>query len=542
MKKSGVRILRIHKWIVTLGMQGKKDFQEKLFASFQLSERIPKDNFYRRLKGALDLHFLYPLTKDYYGDSGQKSIDPVVFFKLCLVGYLENIISDRKLIDHCSMRLDILFFIGYDIDEELPWHSTISRTRQLFPESVFEDVFTKVLRLCVEKGMVSGHTQTIDSAPVKANASMDTLKLKVPEEDLDEHLRKVRALSSMDREAPHRRSKGDRSDKGQRTISANKKELGAIEGRNKKWAKDQDQRPGAGNKGAKYTSNKTHYSPTDPDARISVKPGKARKLNYLSQLSVDTAHHVITDIRAYHADGKDNQQLPDIVGRLKRRLWKEGLVWENCVADTGYSSGENYAFLEGTGLKSFIPPHGTYKGGPTDFVYNGEHDHYVCPQGKVIPFTKVFNDYRTGTKKKEYRARKYVCKGCPIRERCLGKSAQEKKFSVTYYREEYERNIQRVESPQGRYMKGKRQSTVEPVFGTLTQFVGLRKINTIGLAQANKAMHLSAIAYNLKKYLKFEQKRVKSGAGKLALAAFIKRAFQYLFGASTKQLKLACNF
>ncbi|WP_141673416.1 transposase, partial [Allomuricauda sp. CP2A] len=95
-------------------MQGKKDYQEKLFARFQLSERVPRDNFYRKLKGVLDLDFLYPLTKGYYGQSGQKSIDPVVFFKLCLVGYLENIISDRKLMEHCSMRLDILFFIGYD--------------------------------------------------------------------------------------------------------------------------------------------------------------------------------------------------------------------------------------------------------------------------------------------------------------------------------------------------------------------------------------------------------------------------------------------
>tara|TARA_R110000868_G_scaffold13184_1_gene61976 strand:+ start:99 stop:653 length:555 start_codon:yes stop_codon:yes gene_type:complete len=180
-------------------MQGKKDYQEKLFASFQLSERIPEENFYRRLKGALDLDFLYPLTKGYYGESGQKSIDPVVFFKLCLVGYLENIISDRKLIDHCSMRLDILYFIGYDIDEELPWHSTISRTRQLFPESVFEEVFTRVLALCVEKGMVSGHTQAIDSAPVKANASMDSLELKVPKEDLETHLHNVRHISAMDK-------------------------------------------------------------------------------------------------------------------------------------------------------------------------------------------------------------------------------------------------------------------------------------------------------------------------------------------------------
>jgi len=466
----------------------------------------------------------------------------VVFFKMCLVGYLENIISDRKLISHCSLRLDILYFIGYDIDEELPWHSTISRTRQLFPESVFEEVFTKVLGMCVDKGMVGGHTQTIDSAPVKANASMDSLELKVPKEELGEHLGKVRAMSSADKQAPHRKSKVDRSDKGQRGISASQKELDAIKSRNKKWSKEQDQRPGAGNKGSKYTSNKTHYSPTDPDARISVKPGKARKLNYLSQLSVDTAHHVITDINAYHADGKDNQQLQDIVVRLKERLWEQGLVFENCVADTGYSSGENYAFLEKQRLKSFIPPHGTYKGGPTDFIYNETADHYVCPQGKVIPFTKVFNDYRTGTKKKEYRARKHVCIDCPIRGQCLGKSAQEKKFSVTYYRAEYERNIARVNSKQGRYMKGKRQSTVEPVFGTLTQFMGLRKINTIGIKQANKVMHLSAIAYNLKKYLKFEQKQVKSGARQLGLIAFVKSVFQHLFRASIKREKLAFHF
>lgn len=65
-------------------------------------------------------------------------------------------------------------------------------------------------------------------------------------------------------------------------------------------------------------------------------------------------------------------------------------------------------------------------------------------------------------------------------------------------------------------MKAKRQSTVEPVFGTLTQFRGLRKINTIGIQQANKVMHLAATAYNLKKYLKFTSKTVKSEAKAMA--------------------------
>lgn len=496
-------------------MQGKKVYQEKLFTQFQLSDRVPEHNFYRQLKSVLDLNYLYESTQHYYGSSGQKSIDSVVFFKLCLVGYLENIISDRKLIQHCSMRLDILFFIDYDLDDELPWHSTISRTRQLFPEDIFEQVFTKVLEMCIDKGMVSGHTQTIDSAPVKANASMDTLALKVPAEDLETHLHQIRHISAIDKDLPNRQVKENKASKVDQTISANKQELAAIKSRNKKWSKEQDQRPGANNKGSKYTSNKTHYSPTDPDARISVKPGKARKLNYMSQLSVDIGHHVITDIRAYHADKKDNQYLQDIVNRLKPRLNKAGLLWHNCVADTGYSSGENYAFLEQINLQSFIPPHGTYKGGPDGFIHNKEQDYYICPQGEIIPFKKVFNDYRTQTLKREYRSSTKQCKSCLIKESCLGKRAKEKKFSVTYFKEEYERNIERVNSPQGKYMKGKRQSTVEPVFGTLTQFMGLRKINTIGIKQANKIMHMAAMAYNLKKYLKFTQKLTKSEAKSL---------------------------
>ena len=71
-------------------MQGKKTYQEKLFTSFRLSERIPENNFYRLLRETLDLDYLYRLTQSYYGKSGQKSVDPVVFFKLCLVGYLER--------------------------------------------------------------------------------------------------------------------------------------------------------------------------------------------------------------------------------------------------------------------------------------------------------------------------------------------------------------------------------------------------------------------------------------------------------------------
>jgi len=510
-------------------MQGKKYYQPKLFKRLELSSRVPKNNFYRCLKTCLDLRFLYKHTRQYYGNCGQKSIDPVVFFKLCLIGYLENIISDRKLIEHCSMRLDILYFLNYDIDEELPWHSTLSRTRQLFPQEVFEEVFTRILSLCVEKGMVSGHTQAVDSVFVKANASMDSLELKVPEEELESHLQKVRYMSRPDRKQPKRKSKGNKAPEQQQKITASDRELKELKSRNKKWSEDQDQRPGSKNKNAKYTSNKTHYSPTDPDARISVKPGKARKLNYLGQMAVDTAHHVISYIGADFADKKDNQCLPDIVKKLKPRLNKQGLFWQNLLADTAYSSGENYALLEAENINSYIPPHGTYKGGPAGFTYDKEGDYWECVQGKRVTFRKVIIEKKNANKKRLYLTKPSDCKGCPIKAACIGKSP-EKRITITYYKEEYERAISRIESKRGRYMKSKRQSTVEPVFGTLTQFMGLRKVNTLGIKQANKVMLMAAMAYNIKKYLKFTRKFTGNMVRETEMSAsyFIDQLWHYI--------------
>jgi hypothetical protein len=73
----------------------------------------------------------------------------VVFFKLVLVSRLENLVSDRRLVEQCAPRLDILYFLGYEVDEELPWHSTISRTCQLYPAVVFVHLFEHVFAQCV---------------------------------------------------------------------------------------------------------------------------------------------------------------------------------------------------------------------------------------------------------------------------------------------------------------------------------------------------------------------------------------------------------
>ena len=143
-------------------------------------------------------------------------------------------------------------------------------------------------------------------------------------------------------------------------------------------------------------------------------------------------------------------------------------------------------------------------------------------QGKKIYQEKLFNSFSLSSRVPEDN---YYCR---FRESCLGKTAKEKKFSVTYYREEYERNNHRLQTPKGKRMKAKRQSTVEPVFGTLTQFMGMRKVNTIGIKQANKVMHMAAMAYNLKKYLKFTRDKVKSGVGAAILLALLKSTIKQL--------------
>ena len=156
-------------------MQGHKQFTDKVVTRFRLSERVPPNNLYRRLSELLDWDFLYAQTQALYSHTGQPSLDPVIFFKLALVGRLENLVSERRLVEHCSLRLDILYFLGYEVDEDLPWHSTISRTRQLYPAAVFEYLFDHVFAQCVAIGLVTGHTQAVDSAFVKASALLERL-------------------------------------------------------------------------------------------------------------------------------------------------------------------------------------------------------------------------------------------------------------------------------------------------------------------------------------------------------------------------------
>ena len=124
---------------------------------------------------------------------------------------------------------------------------------------------------------------------------------------------------------------------------------------------------------------------------------------------------------------------------------------------------------------------------------------------------KTFIEKKGNNKKKLYLTKPSQCKGCPFATECIGKSP-ERRITITYYKDHYERTKERLKTPRGRRMKSKRQSVVEPVFGVLTQFMGMRKLYTKGIKNANKQMLMAATAYNLKKLLKFSKTPPRSVA------------------------------
>jgi transposase len=458
-------------------MQGRKTIEPKMMYQVSLDTLVPKDNFYRRINAHLDLTFLYKETASYYGSEGQESIDPVVFFKICLVGYLNNIVSDRKLIEFCSNRLDMRLYLQYDIDEALPWHSTISRTRQLFGEEVFLSLFKKVLSLCVAKGMVRGKRQAVDSVLVKANASLDSLVEKEVLSDVAVYAEELNQGSE------------------------NQISLKKVED-----TPDEKQTPDK-----EKTSNKTYYSPTDPDARISMKPGKPTQLNYYGQIAVDDAHHVITGAVADFADQRDSQCFEKIARHTIENLVQNDLSIDQLIADTGYSSGEVLRYTEENNIDAYIPNHGSYKHGRKGFYYNKELDRYECTRGNkaILSFSKIVPGH-AGLTKKVYYSTKAQCKGCPLRNVCIRGTSTFKKLTDTTDKLYYSRMHGKMNTPYGKRMSRIRAKTIEPVLGTLINFMGMKRVSGRGIKQANKHVLMATLSYNLKKYLKFVSKNVIS--------------------------------
>lgn len=464
-------------------MQGVKQRSSKLFYQFSLDAYIPEDHPYRRIDRELDLRFLYKRTAGYYGKDGQKSIDPMVFFKMCLVGYLNNIASDRTLVRYCQDSLAARWFIGYDIDESLPVHSTLSRTRGLFGESIYEQVFIKILDLCMQKGMVSGKRQVVDSALVKANASLDSMQRKVILEDASAYCRQVQAENSEQDappEPPHPPSKSD---------SACKEPLTGVE------------RPDRQKQAKTPRSNKTHQSSSDPDARMTRKPGKPAALYYRGHISVDGGEGVIVAAMSDYGDYEDHQSLPPLLEQIQTHLAGYSINANNVIADSKYNTSESIKACRQAGMTPYMPNPSGYKPEREGFSYDPQVDGYRCSQGVALPFKyeqKVHGRYT----QKVYKSRTSDCAGCPLAEACLPAKASHKTLYHSSEKVLYDGMHERLQTRLGKKLISKRKGIVEPVFGNLLWHYGMRKVYARGKPAAGKHVKMAAMAYNLVKWLR----------------------------------------
>ena len=195
-------------------------------------------------------------------------------------------------------------------------------------------------------GLVVGDAQAVDSAPVKANASLEAV------------LEKQAAGTTGPRLAG---SPDEPAVPGASVLTAPAHQLRQLATGQRRRQGAQTGALGARHAQARLLSNKTHYSPTDPDARISVKPGKARALSYRCSLAVDTAKGVISHAQADFADQRDSRHLPRLLTGLQRRLQTNELRLRDLLADAGYANGPNYARLEAAHITAWTPVFGQYK-------------------------------------------------------------------------------------------------------------------------------------------------------------------------------------
>jgi transposase len=157
-------------------MMGQKDRRfDPLPRDTCLESLVPRGNFYRRLEERLNLSFVRELVRPLYAGGGRPSVDPVVFFKLQLVMFFEDLRSERQLMRAVADRLSLRWYLGYDLHETLTDHSSLTRIRGRFGLSVFRRFFEKIVEMCVEAGLVRGRELFFDATKVEADAALDSL-------------------------------------------------------------------------------------------------------------------------------------------------------------------------------------------------------------------------------------------------------------------------------------------------------------------------------------------------------------------------------
>jgi transposase len=371
-------------------MMGQKTVQPKLYYSFSLEDRVPRNHLVRRLAAAVDFSFVYGLVRRYYSHTGQPSVDPVVLFKLSLLGYLSNIVSERRLCEEADLNLAWRWFLGYELDEPIPDHSVLTKARRRFGTETYERFFRHIVELCEQRGLVQGEVLYMDSTLSDANASQDSLRSRALVgqrlQDPAQFVRDLQVANDPPPEPEPPRAKESR---------------GAKPGR----------KPGP-------SWRRSLVSTTDPDAELATRRNGRQGLAYKTQLTVDGGKAgVITAVDVGAAGDSD----ASAVGRMldKHRL-NVGRAPRELVGDSGYGSDGavreclSRAVLPTLKMRSKARG-ATVQFSPEHFTYLAQRDVLICPANQELHRFK--ENFIFG--KAIYRpAQQGVCASCPLKAQC----------------------------------------------------------------------------------------------------------------------------
>lgn len=519
-------------------MMGHRSKRFKLFTETNLEALLPADNFYRRLEDKLDLSFVRDLVRELYGEIGRRSIDPVVFFKLQLIAFFEGITSERRLMETAQLNLAHRWYLGYDLDEPLPDHSSLSKIRSRYGVETFQRFFEQIVELCMEAGLVEGDELYIDATKVEADASIASLRPRLSLAAAQEHVRLVFEEDATQEPSPPPAppTKAGDGEEAATTAGAKTREASLfrslIEGyrharRSLRWAKTSYVR-----------TADLQVSHTDPDAKPMRAGGSKAKLGYHNQYVVDGGRaRVILATLVTSAAVMENSPMLDLVRWLRFR-WR--LRPKQATGDKAYATLENIKGLEDDGIKAYLPlpswsrRPGYY--GQEEFAYQPERDVYVCPQGQELVRRESSQRHSTHF----YRAAAGVCRACPVMSACT--SSSRGRTIRRPFDQEYVERVRRYHDtePCLRAIR-KRQAWVEPLFAEAKTRHGLRRFHLRGIEKVNIEGLMIASGQNLKRFLKY------SGTGPVsrtsALLIFMLCAlWRTLFPAEHSMARLAPAF
>ncbi len=314
--------------------------QEDLWVPTEALARSPGHPFYERLNGLLAEvgfdEFVEAACQPFYAaKNGRPSVAPGVYMRMLMIGYFEGLDSERGIAWRCADSLSLRRFLGYGLSQETPDHSTLCRTRQRLPAEVHQEVFTFVLKVLAEKGLLRGETIGVDATTLEANAALRSIVRRQGGESYQDFL--VRLAKESGIETPTR------------------EDLARLD-----------------RKRPKKGSNDDWKHPHDPDARITKMKDGRTHLAHKAEHAVDMdsgavlavtvqpatrgdTHSVLETMKAAAESVSRLEQDPVAAEQLSRNTLKE---W---VADKGYHSNDTVSLIQGMGLKELHQRAGSWQ-------------------------------------------------------------------------------------------------------------------------------------------------------------------------------------